>query len=233
MPAVSHLRSEASPPGEPRQVEPHQNAWLARLRCQRMIAVIRSDDLQTGLKMADAAAQADVQLIEVTWNSDRPAQMVEQLRSQYPNCQIGVGTILSHRDLKDAIAAGAQFAFSPHTQPRLIEWGESQGCPMIPGALTPTEIVNAWQAGASSVKIFPAMSLGGPAYIKDLQGPLGQIPFVPTGGINYDNAPDFLKAGAIAVGVASCLFIPQLMKARDWPGLIAQIRQFRRRLETV
>ncbi len=216
MPAVSRL--------------PHQEAWLTQLKQQRLIAVIRAQELALGHQMANTLIQAGIQLIEVTWNSDGPAHLVAQLRERHPDRTIGVGTILSQGELAEAIAAGAQFAFCPHTHPSLIEWGESQHCPMIPGALSPTEIVTDWQAGASSVKIFPAQSLG-PAYIRYLQGPLGHIPLIPTGGVNHENAPAFLEAGAIAVGVASCLFLPELMQAQDWPGLVTHIQTFRQRIQ--
>lgn len=179
--------------------------------------------------MAAAVEQAGMTLIEITWNSDSPETLIEALRNRYPHCQVGVGTVLSSQDLKAAIAAGAQFAFSPHTDPRLIETAIAMNCPITAGALSPSEIVTAWDAGADSVKIFPA-ALGGSEYIRNLQGPLGHIPYVPTGGITQQTAPAYLKAGAIAVGVAGCLFQPQLLSTQDWQGLATHIRTFRHAL---
>ena len=208
------------------------HSWLARLRQERAIAVIRAPSLSQGLWMAAAVADAGMNLIEITWNSEQPGQLIETLRIQHPQCQIGVGTVLSPQDLKDAIAAGAQFAFCPHTDPKIIAIANRQNCPIIPGALSPSEILTAWQAGADSVKVFPA-SLGGATYIKNLQGPLGQVPYVPTGGISQQSAIDYLNAGAVAVGIASCLFQSQFLENQDWKGLAEHIRQFRAMLQPI
>lgn len=208
---------------------PAQAAWLTKLRTERAIAVIRADTLAQGVNMAAAVEQAGMRLIEITWNSNRPANLIETLCNRYPHCTVGVGTVLSSQDLKAAIAAGADFAFSPHTDPELIATANRLHCPITAGALSPTEILMAWNAGAASVKIFPA-SLGGPQYIRNLQGPLGHIPYVPTGGITASNASAYLNAGAIAVGVASCLFQPQFLHNQDWQGLAQHIRAFRQQL---
>ena len=207
----------------------HQD-WLDLLIQHRAVAVIRINDFQTGLKMAEAVAQSGMRLLEVTWNSDRPGQLIEHLRTHLPHCTIGVGTVLSPYDLREAMTAGAQFAFSPHTDPKLIEFAVSQDFPLTAGALTPSEIVTAWQAGAASIKVFPAQSVGGAQYVKNLQGPLGHIPLIPTGGISCEEAPDYLQAGAIAVGLAGCLFSKPLIQKQDWPGLAEHIRVFRENL---
>ena len=204
--------------------------WLEQLRRERAIAVIRSQSLSQGLQMAAAVEQAGMGLIEVTWNSEQPERLIETLRSAYPHCQIGVGTILSPQNLKDAIASGAQFAFCPHTDPQIIAIANTQNCPIIPGAYSPTEIVTAWNAGADSVKIFPA-ALGGAQYIHNLQGPLGHIPYVPTGGISQQTATSYLDAGAIAVGVASCLFQSQHLQHQDWTRIIEHIQLFRSKIQ--
>ena len=207
----------------------HQD-WLDLLIQHRAVAVIRINDFQTGLKMAEAVAQSGMRLLEVTWNSDRPGQLIEYLRTHLPHCTIGVGTVLSPYDLREAMTAGAQFAFSPHTDPKLIEFAVSQDFPLTAGALTPSEIVTAWQAGAASIKVFPAQSVGGAQYVKNLQGPLGHIPLIPTGGIRCEEASGYLRAGAIAVGLAGCLFSKPLIQKQDWPGLAEHIRVFRENL---
>ena len=207
----------------------HQ-AWLNHLRQQKAIAIIRSDGYDTALQMAAALVQAGMTLIEITWNSDRPAQLIDTLRTQYPQCQIGVGTILSTTELKDAIAAGAQFAFTPHTDVQLINCAVKYQCPMTAGALSPSEIVTAWTAGAASIKIFPAQSIGGAQYIRNLQGPLGHIPLIPTGGVTFESTPHYLTAGAIAVGIAGCLFLPKFIQAQDWRGLTQHIQRFQAQL---
>ena len=180
------------------------------------IAVIRSPQLELGLAMAEAVAAGGIQLIEIIWNSHQPASLIRQLRSQLPECTIGVGTILSVGQLREAIAAGAQFLFSPHVNLELIQTAVSANVPIVPGALSPTEIVTAWQAGASCVKVFPVQAVGGANYIKSLQGPLGEIPLIPTGGVTLDNAKAFIEAGAIAVGLSGELFPRELIVASDW-----------------
>ncbi|MBF2080561.1 MAG: bifunctional 4-hydroxy-2-oxoglutarate aldolase/2-dehydro-3-deoxy-phosphogluconate aldolase [Synechococcales cyanobacterium T60_A2020_003] len=190
--------------------------WLNILYQQRAIAVIRASTLSTGHHMADAVIAGGMQLIEVTWNSDRPADLVRRLRAEYPHCWVGAGTILTWDDLQDAIAAGAQFLFSPHTHPDLIQEAVRCQIPVIPGALSPTEITTAWQAGATCVKVFPANVVGGAEYLKSLQGPLGHIPLIPTGGITLENATKYLQAGAIALGLAGSLFPAEAIATENW-----------------
>lgn len=171
--------------------------------------------------MAQAVAAGGIRLIEITWNSDRPADLITQLRSDLPDCWIGAGTLLTQEQVKGAIAAGAQFLFTPHVDQGLIELAISQDVPIVPGALSPTEIVQAWQAGASSVKVFPVQAMGGASYIRSLQGPLGQIPLIPTGGVTVENARSFLDAGAIAVGLSGDLFPQSAVSQGNW-DLITQ-----------
>jgi len=175
--------------------------------------------------MAHTVADAGIGLIEVTWGSDRPAELVARLRAELSDCWIGAGTLLDTADVNQAIAAGAQFLFMPHTDPRLVELGIAQNTPVIPGALSPTEVVTAWQAGAACVKVFPVQAIGGPDYIRSLQAPLGGIPLIPTGGINLGNAIDFLKAGAIAVGLSTALFPREMIQQQDWKTIGHRARQ--------
>jgi len=203
----------------------YNQRWLDLLRQYRAIAVIRSPELKLGMQLAHAVAQGGMGLIEITWNSDRPADLIALLRQQLPDCTIGAGTLLTSNDVQEAIACGAEFLFSPHTHPPLIQQAISAQIPIIPGALTPTEILTAWQTGASSVKVFPIQALGGSQYLKRLHGPFSHIPLIPTGGVTLENAPDLIQAGAIAVGLSSQLFPPSLVKAQNWPAISATSRR--------
>ncbi|MBW4695200.1 MAG: bifunctional 4-hydroxy-2-oxoglutarate aldolase/2-dehydro-3-deoxy-phosphogluconate aldolase [Lyngbya sp. HA4199-MV5] len=205
--------------------------WHTLLQKFRAIAVIRAPQFEVGYAMAKAAAAGGMRLIEITWDSDRASALIHTLRLQLPDCTIGTGTILDEAQLKAAIAAGAQFLFTPHVAPSLIERAVAQAVPIIPGALSPTEIVSAWQAGASSVKVFPVQALGGVAYIQSLQGPLGQIPLIPTGGVTVENAPAFLAAGAVAVGLSSHLFPKQAVAVGDWDAIARQAATLVARLQ--
>jgi 2-dehydro-3-deoxyphosphogluconate aldolase / (4S)-4-hydroxy-2-oxoglutarate aldolase len=199
--------------------------WLNLLRIHRIIAVIRTNSVAVGLGMAKAAAAGGLRLIEVTWNSDHPALLVETLRTELPHCTIGCGTLLNQDQIKDAILAGAQYGFMPHVDTALIGYGRDHGFPIHPGALTPTEMMAAWNAGASGVKVFPVAALGGAEYIRSLQGPLSQIPLIPTGGVTLHNAKDFIEAGAIAVGLAGDLFPKDAVHQQDWVQITMRSQQ--------
>lgn len=199
-------------------------SWLQLLKKYRSIAVIRSPDLELGLAMAKAVADGGIRLIEITWNSDRPEKLISKLRLDLPDCTIGTGTILTLEQLQEAIDSGAQFVFSPHVNLTLIRAALAAKVPIVPGALSPTEIVTAWQAGASCVKVFPIQAVGGASYIKSLQGPLGQIPLIPTGGVKLENTKEFIAAGAIAVGLSADLFPQQLLAAKNWQSIARRIR---------
>jgi 2-dehydro-3-deoxyphosphogluconate aldolase / (4S)-4-hydroxy-2-oxoglutarate aldolase len=199
-------------------------SWLNLVKLHRAIAVIRAPSFFLGKQMAHAIAAGGIRLIEITWDSDQPAELIHQLKSDLSDCIIGTGTILTIAQLKDAIAAGAEFVFSPHTNPDLIQIAVDEEIPMIPGALTPTEIVTAWQAGASCVKIFPIEAVGGANYVRSLQAPLGQIPLIPTGGVTPENAGEFIRAGAIAIGLAGKLFPKAAIASEDWAQITKQGR---------
>ena len=204
-----------------------QESWLQTLRSHKAIAVIRSPSLEMGLAMAQAVAKGGIRLIEITWNSEQPQELIYRLRSTLPHCLIGAGTILTLVQLQEAIACGSQFLFSPCFNPTLLDTSVNHyGVPFVPGVLSPTEIVNAWQAGATTVKVFPIQSVGGAKYLKSLQDPLGHIPLIPTGGVTIDNAPAMLEAGAIAVGLSSNLFPGSLLKDRNWQGITERTRDF-------
>ncbi len=196
--------------------------WLELVQQHRAIAVIRASQGAQGLEMAKSVVNGGMQLLEITWDSDASIELIGQLRSELPKCTVGTGTVLTLDHLRQAIAAGAQFIFTPHTDPVMIQAAVQMGVPIIPGALSPTEIVTAWAAGASCVKVFPVQAMGGVSYIRSLQGPLGHIPLIPTGGVTVENAKDFLVSGAIAIGISSQLFPQQLVVNGDW-GAIAQL----------
>lgn len=177
--------------------------------------------------MAAAAIAGGLSYLEVTWTSDRPGVLVERLRRSFPQVQIGAGTLMTREAVAEAIAAGAQFLFSPHWDLSLLEMAIAAGVPMIPGALTPTEIIQAWQAGATAVKVFPISAVGGVQYVRSLQIPLAGIPLIPTGGVSQETAPGFFEAGAVAVGVSTGLFAPADIAAENWQEIEARSQAWR------
>ncbi|WP_287453955.1 bifunctional 4-hydroxy-2-oxoglutarate aldolase/2-dehydro-3-deoxy-phosphogluconate aldolase [Leptolyngbya sp. UWPOB_LEPTO1] len=196
-------------------------AWLNLLEKERSISIIRAPNFQMGLQMAKTAISGGMRLIEISWNTDASTELVSQLRSMFPDCTIGVGTILAPSDLKNAIAAGAQFAFMPHTDFDLIAIAKRQEIPIIPGAFTPTEIMTAWNAKASCVKVFPIPSVN---YLKAVRAPLGHIPMIPTGGVTIENAKSLIQAGAIAVGIGGNLFPKIAIETGKWETIQQQIK---------
>jgi 2-dehydro-3-deoxyphosphogluconate aldolase / (4S)-4-hydroxy-2-oxoglutarate aldolase len=197
----------------------YSDNWLQLVTQERIIAVIRSTELDIGSQMAHAVAAGGIKCIEITANSDRPWELIESLRSELPDCSIGTGTVLNLADLRNAIACGAEYIFTPHVSLELIHAAITAEIPIVPGALTPTEIIMAWQAGATAVKIFPIQAMGGVSYLQVLQGPIGHIPLIPTGGVTVTNTPDLLAAGAVAVGLSGCLFPQAEIRREDWQSI--------------
>jgi 2-dehydro-3-deoxyphosphogluconate aldolase / (4S)-4-hydroxy-2-oxoglutarate aldolase len=202
-----------------------ESSWLYRLQQQRAIAVIRVADYNVGLHLARAVAAGGMEMIEITWNSDRPAQTIEHLREKLPDCMIGAGTLLTQANMDEAIGAGAQFLFTPHVSTDLIHSAVARQMPIVPGALSPTEIVTAWQAGATCVKVFPIQAVGGAEYLRTIRAPLGNIPLIPTGGVTVENARTFLDAGAIAVGLSGQLFPKAAIEQGDWQMVTEQVQR--------
>jgi len=199
--------------------------WMQALRQQQVITVIRAPSFEVGVKLAQAAVAGGMRQLEVTWNSAQPARTVAHLREHYPHCWVGAGTLLSTADCAEALAAGAQFCVSPHTDGAMMACAHRQGVPTMPGCLTPSEIMAAWQAGATAVKVFPISAVGGAAYLRSLQGPLPAIPLVPTGGVTLENAPQLLAAGATAVGLASSLFPATDVAQQRWQTISRRCEQ--------
>jgi 2-dehydro-3-deoxyphosphogluconate aldolase / (4S)-4-hydroxy-2-oxoglutarate aldolase len=196
-------------------------AWLTLLKKERSIGIIRAPNFEIGLKMANTAIAGGMRLIEISWNTEASADLVLHLRSTFPECVIGVGTILSVSDLNQAIATGAQFAFMPHMDFDVIAIAKRREIPIIPGAFTPTEIMTAWNAKASCVKVFPIPSV---SYLQALRAPLGHIPMIPTGGVTIENAKSLIQAGAIAVGIGGNLFPKSAIKNEKWETIQQQIK---------
>jgi 2-dehydro-3-deoxyphosphogluconate aldolase / (4S)-4-hydroxy-2-oxoglutarate aldolase len=205
-----------SPPGEKNKSGMY---WLDLVKREKIIAVIRSSEMATARKMAQTVAAGGIKLIEITANTDRAWELIESLKSELPHCSIGTGTVLNRADLDNAIACGAEYVFMPHVDVDLIKHAIAAHRAIVPGALSPTEIVTAWNAGATAVKIFPIQAVGGVSYLQALRGPIGHIPSIPTGGVRMSDAVDFLEAGAVAVGLASCLFPREKMEIDDWDGI--------------
>jgi len=157
--------------------------------------------------VAEALVAGGVRAFEVTLDSPDAIAAIRALAQHHHgdgSLLVGAGTVLDVASARAAVEAGARFLVSPHTDLELVRWAVARRIPIFPGALTPSEIVAAWRAGASAVKLFPASAVG-PAYVREMRGPLAAIPLIPTGGVTAENAAAFIAAGAVAVGVGSWL----------------------------
>jgi len=196
-----------------------------------IVAVVRgkSDDLI--LKAIRAALDGGVSVIEVAFTVPNALEIIRKLASELGDDVIlGAGTVLTPEAAVNAVEAGARFLVAPNVNPAVIEAAKSRGVAVCPGALTPTEVITAWQAGADIVKIFPANVMG-PKYLKDLHGPFPEIPLMPTGGVNLDTAREYLDNGAVALGVGGDLINAKLMEDGDFEEITGRARRFRRVIE--
>ena len=168
----------------------------------RVVGVMRGLETDNAVDVAAASLAGGVSVFEVTMDSPRAERTIESLAAR--GHVVGAGTVLSVADARAAIDSGAQFLVSPHTDEETIAWAVDRDLPIVPGGYTPTEIFHAWSRGAAAVKLFPA-SIGGPALVRAILGPLSGIPVMVTGGVDGSNIADFLAAGAVAAGVGGWL----------------------------
>jgi len=167
-------------------------------------AVIRGATTENIITIANALKDGGVKVLEITVETPGACAAIEKASLELEDVLVGAGTVLDAETARIAIMSGAKFIFSPTINPKTIEMAKRYGVVSIPGALTPTEILTAYENGADLIKVFPA-NVFGPSYIKDIHGPLPHIPLITTGGISIDNVGNYIKAGAIGVGVGSSL----------------------------
>ena len=164
---------------------------------------------------AEALVAGDISVIEITMTVPGAIEVIRELSSTVGReVLIGAGTVLDAHTAAKCVEAGAKFIVSPGFDAATVAWAVEHEILMVVGALTPTEVLAAWNAGAEFVKVFPCSNVGGAKYIKALRGPFPQIPLIPTGGVNLETAADFLKAGATALGVGGELVLADALKAR-------------------
>ncbi len=192
-----------------------------------LIPIIRVESAETAFKVADAFLDGDVNIIEVTMSVPGAVDVVKQLIENFGDkVLIGTGTVVNGRMAEEVIKAGSEFIVSPNYSRDLIETAIKHGKPIIPGALTPTEIFDAYTLGADAVKVFPCGNLGGAEYLKAIRGPLPQIPLVPTGGVDLETAGPMLEAGAYALGVGSAITDKKAIKEGKFEVITENVMKF-------
>jgi 2-dehydro-3-deoxyphosphogluconate aldolase/(4S)-4-hydroxy-2-oxoglutarate aldolase len=179
---------------------------LGRIRELGLVPVVRAQSAEEAIQAIDAIRAGGIDVLEITMTVPDAVPLIAQVaRKLGKEAVVGAGTVLDAETARAVILAGAQFVVTPTLKAETIACCKRYGIPVFPGALTPTEVLTAWEAGADMVKVFPCSALGGASYIKALKAPLPQVDLVPTGGVNLETAADFIKAGSAALGVGADL----------------------------
>ena len=187
---------------------------LGRIQEVGLVPVVRASSAEEAMQVIEAIRAGGVPVLEITMTVPRAVKVIEQVADRYGSeVVVGAGTVLDAETARACILAGASFVVSPALNLETIELCRRYSVAVMPGALTPTEVVTAWQAGADLVKVFPCGALGGAKYLKALKAPLPQIEMIPTGGVSLATAADFIAAGAFALGVGADLVDTKAIRA--------------------
>lgn len=205
---------------------PDRLTTLDRLISTGVVAVIRADSGEQLVSVCRALGAGGVSACEITMTTPGALEAIALASRELGDAAlVGAGSVLDAATARAAILAGARFIFSPVFNLEIIQMAHRYDCVAVPGAMTPTEILAAWSAGADVVKVFPANHFG-PQYLRDIHGPLPQVKLTPTGGVDLTTAADWIRAGAVAVGVGSSLVKKELIRAAQWDELSALARQY-------
>ena len=200
---------------------------LKRIRDTGLIPVVRAESFDLAMGAVAALKAGGLDVLEVTMTVPGAIEVIRALAGEYGGeTLIGAGTVLDPETAQACIQAGARFIVSPALNEATISFCRDQDVAIFPGALTPTEVVRAWKAGADAVKVFPAGAVGGASYLKALKAPLPQIELIPTGGVSLKTAAEFIKAGAMALGVGADLVDPKALREGNSTLIAERARQF-------
>jgi len=192
-----------------------------------IIPVVRASSPREACLAAEAVCKGGIPIVEITMTCPGAINVIRDLaKTQGSEILIGAGTVLNAEDARRCLDAGAEFLVSPGFNRSTVELAARESKLILAGALTPTEIIEAWTAGSDLVKVFPCGQVGGAKYIKALKGPLPQVPLVPTGGVNLSTAADFIEAGAAALGIGGELVQPEALKSNNPELIVETARKF-------
>jgi 2-dehydro-3-deoxyphosphogluconate aldolase/(4S)-4-hydroxy-2-oxoglutarate aldolase len=192
-----------------------------------IVPVVRAASAAQAIAAAEAVCAGGISVVEVTMTVPGAVEVIAQLvKTMGSAVLVGAGTVLDAGSARRCLDAGAQFLVSPGFDLETVKFANSQGVPIMAGALTPTEVITAWNAGSDLVKIFPCGNVGGAKYIKALKGPLPQIPMIPTGGVNLTTAAEFIQAGSAAVGVGGELILAAALKSGNTREITELAKQY-------
>ena len=203
---------------------------LEQLVKERLVAICRLTSPQEALQAAEAIRDSGFRFIEITLSFEEWPAVIEEMAS-WPDVVPGVGTVMTATDAQLAASLGARYVVSPHTDPSIVRAARDAGALAIPGAATPTEIATAWRSGADLIKLFPAPILGGPDYIRVLQGPLPDVRYLVTGNITPEMIRSYLQTGVVvALGLGSPVLPPDAVQTGDWHRVREAARSVRNTL---
>jgi len=204
---------------------------VLRIKELGIVPIVRTKDAESAIRAVEATCEGGIPCAEITMTVDGAIRALERVADKLGDRIIlGAGTVLDPETARACMLAGAEFFVTPSLNIKTIEMAKRYSKAAFPGALTPTEIVTAWQAGADAIKVFPCSALGGAKYIKALKGPFPHIEFVPTGGVNLETVGDFLAAGCCAVGVGSDLIDNKTIQEGKYEVFVERARQFRQKI---
>lgn len=205
---------------------------LQQLKQIAIVPVVRTTTAEAAVRSVEAILEGGIACAEITMTVKGAIKALETVADRFGDrVLLGAGTVLDPETARACMLAGANFFVTPSLNVATIEMAKRYSKPIFPGALTPTEVMNAWQAGADGIKVFPCSALGGAKYIKALRGPFPDIEFVPTGGVNLETISEFLHAGCCAVGVGSELVDSKLIAENRFDLLAERARHFRAKVE--
>jgi 2-dehydro-3-deoxyphosphogluconate aldolase/(4S)-4-hydroxy-2-oxoglutarate aldolase len=211
---------------------------LAKVLAEQIIGVVREDSAEVAEAVAEAYARHGIRILEITMTTPDAVELMGSIAKRYgPNVTVAAGTVRTSNDAALARRAGAEVIVSPHTDPRVIEYAVENDMLCIAGAATPTEIIHAWETGCDIVKVYPALHLGGPDYIRTIRGPIRDVPMLAGGPVPLDMIDAYLDAGCVAVNLGPSLAVPDLVRSGQWEEigrralLATSIVQSRRNLE--
>jgi 2-dehydro-3-deoxyphosphogluconate aldolase/(4S)-4-hydroxy-2-oxoglutarate aldolase len=200
---------------------------LATIRDVGLVPVVRAESADEASRVIDAIRAGGVPVLEITMTVPGAVRLIEELARRFGrDAVVGAGTVLDPETARACILSGARFVVSPALNLETVTLCRRYAVPVMPGALSPTEVIAAWQAGADLVKVFPCQAVGGAAYLKALKAPLPQVELVPTGGVNLKTAADFVKAGAAALGVGADLVDLEALRRGEAALITERARQF-------
>jgi 2-dehydro-3-deoxyphosphogluconate aldolase/(4S)-4-hydroxy-2-oxoglutarate aldolase len=192
---------------------------------EKIVAIIRDSSQQKAFDIAKACIDGGLKIVEITLNTPGATEIISDLNKNYPELLFGVGTALNEKMAGEAIKSGSAFIVAPHVDEAIIKLCKEAGISVCPGTSTPTEMMYADRLGADMIKVFPITNLGGPAYIKNVRGPLPHLKLLPTGGVDVDKIKEYFEAGVFALGLSGAIIPPDARKNCDYDLIKAHIQR--------